>query len=213
MNARETRIMKRLFTSVLAPAAVAVCVSLLPGCGSDERDESGIEQSDAPSSGEGAAEPVGAAVDPCSLLSIEELQTALLELEGPAQPDPLNHQCIYASAFVKVGPVSREDVKLEHELFGLEPRPIEITGAEWAVLRIDTEEGKALEIVDALPDELTGRGLDQPGDGETLEVFDVIATGASGTVTLAPTGDHHPALNSPEHEALIRLLRLAYSRL
>jgi hypothetical protein len=198
--------------SVFVSSVIALSGSAMFGCGSEKQGLPGAGNGGAtvPHEAKGPAVSSG---DPCSLLSIEELRTALPELNGPAQPDPVNNLCIYSIAFVKTGPVSREDLELEHDLFGLAPRTIEVTGAEWAVLRIDTSEGKAVDIADALVGELADVGVDQTDEDEVTTVFDVIATGPSGSVTIAPTGDGHPPLNSAGHEALIRLLGLAYSRL
>jgi hypothetical protein len=204
--------MNRSAIPVLVLTVFVSITSALSGCGSEEQSRPESVNTDATVSPE-AKDPVVSSVDPCSLLSIEELRTALPELNGVGQQDPANHMCIYSGIFVKTGPVTREELELEHDLFGLAPRAIEIADAEWAVLRIDTSEGKAVAVADALVGDLAGDALEQSDEEGVTTIFDVIASGPSGTVTLAPTGTSNPPLDSARHEALVRLLELAYSRL
>lgn len=209
----------RAWTPLIATVAspvLAVAAALLLACGSDPSGRPAANGVDAPSPEESAADaspPVIADVDPCALLSLADLQSAFPQLSEPGFPDPTNHQCVFSEVFVQLSPMTREAMETEHELFGLEPRPIEVPGADWAVARIDRGDGAAMEIVKALPEEMTGGAGSGPGDGEAPLVHDVIAVGPSGTLTLMPTGDSHPTVDSAEYEALVHLLRLGYDRL
>lgn len=201
--------------SALAPITLVASAVLLLGCDSEAGDRSAVGGADSqpvPESAASTSSPVVADVDPCSLFSLEELRSALPHLEGPPFPDPTNHQCVYTGAFVQIAPLTRDEVELEHELFGFEPQVIEVPGSDWAVARIDRGDGEAMKMVQALPEELT-EGAGKPLEPGKAEVHDLIAIGPFGTISLMPTGDQPLAFGSPEYEALVRLLRLGYSRL
>ena len=132
--------------------------------------------------------PTASDLDPCEILTLEDVQQ-----EFPENVQVLTSDwdgCLWDSLRSDYKPLTLEVIEAEAEPTGWEPRPIEIAGADWAVVRVDTNE-------------------------TTYEkVFDVLAGGPKGTAHLVPWGDLDGLeLGTPEYEALVRLLQIAYDRL
>lgn len=130
-------------------------------------------------------EPVTSDADPCAVLTIDEINEVF-----PGNDEPLaaeGDQCLYEGFFVDLGPLTLETLEAEEEATGWEVRPIEIEGADWAVVRIDTN--------------VT----------EFEKVLDVVAGGAGGTVHLV-VQNADVEFESPAYQGLIGLLQTASGR-
>jgi hypothetical protein len=172
-------------TAILA----ALIAGLLTGCGA-EPDSSAVADEAVVRPAESVLPPA-TKVDPCTLLSLEEVQAVLPKTRGPLTQDPPNHQCVFFDGlFVQVGPMTHDDVKLDRELWKLEPVEIDVPGTDWAIARIDAEAATPREI------------------------HDLIAVGPAGTLSLVPTGGNDGiSFGSADYEAMLDLLKAGYSRL
>jgi hypothetical protein len=132
--------------------------------------------------------PTASDLEPCEILTLEDVQEEFPENVQVLASDV--DGCLWDSLRSDYKPLTLEVIEAEAEPTGWEPRPIEIAGADWAVVRVDTNE-------------------------TTYEkVLDVLAGGPDGTAHLVPWGDLEGLeLGTPEYEALLRLLQIAYDRL
>lgn len=174
-----------------APTLVltAFMAGLLASCGA-EPDSAVIADEAAARPAESALPPATNA-DPCKLLSLEEVQAALPNTRGPLTQDPPNHQCVFFDGlFVQVGPMTRDDVELDQDLWKLEPVEIDVPGTDWAIARINAESTTPREI------------------------HDLVAAGPAGTLSLVPTGSNDGiSFGSVGYESMLGLLKTGYSRL
>lgn len=136
-----------------------------------------------------AGEPVASDQDPCTILMVDEINQVF-----PGNSDPVTAEgtgCLYDGLRIDLRPLTLEVIEAEEEPTGWEVRPIDIDGADWAVVRIDTN----------------------VTDHE--KVLDVIAGGANGTVHLIPAelSGEDVVLGSPVYEGLVDLLQTAFERL
>lgn len=125
--------------------------------------------------------------DPCTILTIDEINEVF-----PGNDEPLaaeGNQCMWeVSWYIDLGPVSLEGLEAEEEPTGWEIRPIEIDGADWAVVRIDTN--------------VT----------EYEKVLDVAAGGANGSVRLV-VQNADVEWGTPTYDGLVGLLQKAFGNL
>jgi len=175
-----------------------VGIVLLAACGGSGAEETGEPGDTSTTNGVVVSVTTGAETspggepllpeDPCQVLTLEDVQAEFPENTQVVSSD--EDGCLWDTIRIDFKPLTLEIIEGEADPTGWDPRPIDVPGAEWAVVRIDTN--------------VT----------EFERVFDVFAGGPAGTVHLIPWAERDDMeLNSPEYDSLLELLRVAWDRL
>lgn len=133
-------------------------------------------------------------IDPCKLLTIDEVKARFPEAVAPSGPDqvpvPTFIQCSYGVLFLQVfAPTTPANFTSGSESFGIDV--IEVDGIGGWALALVNQPDPELEIEDT--------------------VFNLVAGTPNGTVSIVPFFD--VKLGDPDYQALLELLQLAIDRL
>ena len=99
-------------------------------------------------------DPIVSDQDPCTILTIDEINEVFPGNDEPMAAEDL--QCLFDGFFIDLQPLTLEMVEAEEEPTGWEVRPLEIDGADWAVVRIDTNVTEYEKVLDVIAGDPTG---------------------------------------------------------